>query len=292
MNVNRKGAAVDILRLSNSSQKRRSLTGELLQGMTGKSAGRDVFIKSSTSVYEMYTVPEKKRGGWLSDDMIADMNNDISKVVQYGDTFRCNGVEFKAEQIPPVDGSALDEVKAVDNKINFGKNQYFKYVSPDGKEHYLYTDDYSAGFIVSEMLRGAPYDRDLNRYARYWRNLMAKDPIFITLEYSVEEMKQYMQEAGMETGFFTVQMGEKERTHYFTAGKTAPPVISKDRYDFHYHCLAEAGNLLREYEEGDIFKIGGKEYALSASHTLDIPYGADIFDIEYPSNYFYGKRVE
>ena len=43
---------------------------------------------------------------------------------------------------------------------------------------------------------------------------------------------------------------------------------------------------------GDIFKIGNKEYVLSESHTLDIPYGEDIYNIEYPSNYKFGKKVE
>ena len=50
--------------------------------------------------------------------------------------------------------------------------------------------------------------------------------------------------------------------------------------------------LLDEYEAGDIFKIGNKEYVLSESHTLDIPYGEDIYNIEYPSNYKFGKKVE
>lgn len=32
-----------------------------------------------------------------------------------------------------------------------------------------------------------------------------------------------------------------------------------------------------------MFKIGGKDYILNESHMLDIPYGEDIFDIQYPS---------
>ena len=50
--------------------------------------------------------------------------------------------------------------------------------------------------------------------------------------------------------------------------------------------------LLDEYEAGDIFKIGDKEYILSENHTLDIPYGEDIYNLEYPSNYKFGKKVE
>ena len=39
---------------------------------------------------------------------------------------------------------------------------------------------------------------------------------------------------------------------------------------------------LNNYEVGSIFKIGGKEYALNEQRKLDIPYGEDIFDIEFP----------
>ena len=39
-------------------------------------------------------------------------------------------------------------------------------------------------------------------------------------------------------------------------------------------------------------KIGNKEYVLSESHTLDIPYGEDIYNIEYPSNYKFGKKLK
>ncbi len=39
---------------------------------------------------------------------------------------------------------------------------------------------------------------------------------------------------------------------------------------------------LKNYETGSVFKIDGKEYVLSADKKLDIPYGADIFDMEYP----------
>lgn len=56
--------------------------------------------------------------------------------------------------------------------------------------------------------------------------------------------------------------------------------------------MTSGGILLDEYEAGDIFKIGDKEYILSENHTLDIPYGEDIYNLEYPSNYKFGKKVE
>ena len=69
-------------------------------------------------------------------------------------------------------------------------------------------------------------------------------------------------------------------------------IQSKERYDARYKNLTSGGILLDEYEAGDIFKIGDKEYILSENHTLDIPYGEDIYNWEYPSNYKFGKKVE
>ena len=63
-------------------------------------------------------------------------------------------------------------------------------------------------------------------------------------------------------------------------------------YNARYKNLTSGGILLDEYEAGDIFKIGDKEYILSENHTLDIPYGEDIYNLEYPSNYKFGKKVE
>ena len=51
------------------------------------------------------------------------------------------GVRFTADQIPKIDTNKLLEIKACNNIIDFGQNHYFKYVSSDGKEHALFTND-------------------------------------------------------------------------------------------------------------------------------------------------------
>ena len=88
--------------------------------------------------------------------VLAAMNNDISKVRKQGDIYECGGTFFTAEQIPKISGACLNEIKAEDNIIDFGKNKYFKYVSGDGQEHCLYTDNKGIGSIVSEIMRGEP----------------------------------------------------------------------------------------------------------------------------------------
>ena len=127
-------------------------------------------------------------------------------------------------------------------------------------------------------MRGEPYDPVLERYASFWNYMMTKDPVYVQLSYSDEEIRGYMENAGIKNGFFTVKMGDREATQFYSATKTTSPIQSKERYD--------------EYEAGYIFKIGDKEYILSENHTLDIPYGEDIYNLEYPSNYKFGKKVE
>ena len=40
--------------------------------------------------------------------------------------------------------------------------------------------------------------------------------------------------------------------------------------------------VFRDYEPGDVFLVGGKKYVLSEDKKLDLPYGADIYDMKWP----------
>jgi hypothetical protein len=40
-----------------------------------------------------------------------------------------------------------------------------------------------------------------------------------------------------------------------------------------------------------VFKIKGKEYVLSEKHTLNIPYGEDIYDLD-SENYRLGEKID
>ena len=93
--------------------------------------------------------------------------------------------------------------------------------------------------------------------------MMTKDPVYVQLSYSDEEIRGYMENAGIKNGFFTVKMGDREATQFYSATKTTSPIQSKERYDARYKNLTSGGILLDEYEAGDIFKIGDKEYILS-----------------------------
>ncbi|MDE7286515.1 MAG: hypothetical protein K2N55_06710, partial [Lachnospiraceae bacterium] len=242
---------------------------------------------------EIYTANMGKGINYISQDFLNMINNDISLVKKTGNLYECAGKKFSPEQIPEINTDTLQEIRAEKNVLNFGKNQYFKYISKDGKGHSLYTDSNLIGSIYSEVMRGAPYDKELERYARFWNYLMkSKDPIYITLEFPLDEVKNYLGESGIEPGFFSVKMGEKENTHFYSTGENSVLIYSKDRYDERYRKMTEEGSsFFNNYEPGDVWKVGGKEYVLSDDRTLNIPYGEDIYDLEAPSNYKWGVRI-
>lgn len=68
--------------------------------------------------------------------------------------YEYKGYYFTADQIPKVDPSGLPEIKASNNVMDFGKSNYFKYVSKDGKEHVFITKEKSINTLYSEWLRG------------------------------------------------------------------------------------------------------------------------------------------
>ena len=59
--------------------------------------------------------------------------------------------------------------------------------------------------------------------------------------------------------------------------------MPKWRYDSIYQTFMTRNEFVFEdYEHGAVFRVGGKEYVLSEDKKLDLPYGADIYDVEWP----------
>ena len=96
-------------------------------------------------------------------------------------------------------------------------------------------------------MRGAEHDAVAQRYAHFWRYMMNDDPVYVGLTYSNDDIDELMKHAGIENGFFTVRMGNREATQYYTK---------------------------------------------SENHTLDIPYGEDLWCLEYPSNYRFWEKID
>ena len=87
-------------------------------------------------------------------------------------------------------------------------------------------------------------------------------------------------------------MGNREATQYYTKSENTSAIQSKARYDSKYEHITSTGYQLMNYEPGSMFKLNGKEYVLSENHTLDIPYGEDLWCLEYPSNYRFCEKID
>ena len=71
--------------------------------------------------------------------------------------------------------------------------------------------------------------------------------------------------------------------YYFYSNGNAGTAVLKSRYDNTYQMYMTQNEIIfRDYEPGSVFRVGGEEYVLSEDRKLDIPYGADIYDVKWP----------
>lgn len=279
-NIDRKKQIVDMVFKNDKS---------VCNGKMDKSAGNgnmDEYVKTNmecdVKIYSeicIYKNVKVKRY-----DIFAAINSgriNSFRVKHCGDDsiYYCGKYKFAASEIPTVDCEFLDEIKAKDNVIDFGMDRYFKYVSSDNVSHCLYSRiDSSIAGLITDNFRGEPYDKTLWDYAKFWNILSSDNPY--GGDFSREKVQEYLEEAGIKHGFFSVKVGNRVATHYYTASKTNGMVESKDRYDQYYKAMTE-GTLFTDHDVGETFIIGGKQYVLNDKHGIDIEYGEDIYDIQY-----------
>lgn len=129
---------------------------------------------------------------------------------------------------------------------------------------------------------GGPTDdaeiyRDISKDELYFWLRLTGNPEFLGVDYSDEEVRARLADAGVKTGFFAVSVGNKSAIQFLSQSKTTGAVHSKEQYDRKYE-LAKIDPMYEAFEVGHKFLIGGKEYTLDENKRLDIPYGEDIFD--------------
>ena len=189
------------------------------------------------------------------------------------------------EKVNDVGGT--NQVKAKDNKIVFNDpimdacSQYGTLISinEDGVPQWEINPGDVSKFdrAVEEGLRKFGGRDNYN----FWMRL-TQNPTFMGLTYSAEDTRNRLHSASIQKGFFQVTVGEHTATQFLSEGKNAAAVYSKAYYDDQYYNYVKSGGICRDYEPGDVFKIDGEEYTVSADRKLDVPYGADIWNIEWP----------
>lgn len=253
--------------------------------MDGYFPGNNIKNSFENITYKKDDLKPKIVNGFIPKDIVEKINNESGYFAKDG-VYMLDGVYFVKKSIPPFAGNKnLTEVKAENNIISFGKYDYFKYVSNDGKEYCMHNGKTGFGVTQTELMRDTVYDNQAFRYIAFWNSMMTITGSDLPgKEYSRDEVITYLKDAGIKPGFFTINMKERSKTLFYSQNKYARIVIRKSDYDANYNSYTKESHMLNSFEPGSIFKIGEKEYVLSENHTLDIPYGEDIYNMEYPKH--------
>jgi len=248
---------------------------------------RDSYIHGSDNTSGVYSANSGLKRGSANSSVLDRINfNYLDIMKQKCDkqfSFIIGGKEYLKSELPAVAADRCEEIKAVNNTINFSNDRYYKYTEKDGRIHTFTCTNNQVNQPYSDLVSGRQSNASY-QVAKFW-NMLSRDGTYLSLYYSKEKQEQFLNDAGITKGFFTVKTGDHKQEYYYSHGN-AGVAVRKFEYDATYDMLAKRGTaLFNEYEVGSIFKIGGKEYALNEQRKLDIPYGEDIFDIEFPDHF-------
>lgn len=273
--------------VNSNPMTRLSRNQRLIEVLLGKrntvnKAQRDSFTRSAQRVGEigLYTAPRGKIAGKVSDEILDKINFAYLDGTEMSDSFIFGGVEYDKEDFPEISLDRCEKPKAENNALVFQSGKYYQVTDESGKPHILTCTYGQMTQPLSNTKRGVVDDTSFE-IGEFW-NKLSKNGTFIGSYYSLETERRLLNEAGITEGFFSVQVGDNKQDYYYSNGN-AGIAVPKERYDNTYHMFMEyTETLFRDYEPGAVFKVGGKEYVLSEDKKLDLPYGADIYDVKWP----------
>lgn len=195
-------------------------------------------------------------------------------------SFFIGGAEYLKRNIPKINPSWCSEIKATNNVVVFNSGEYYKYTDKNGEMHIFSCRNNHLGQPYSDQISGRQNSNTYN-IGRFWR-MLSTNGTYLSMYYLHDEQRQYLNDAGINKGFFSVKMGSLRKEYFYSSGSSGV-AISVQRYKDRYKMLTQSGcPFLKRTEPGTAISIGAKEYLVKLDHTLDIPYGEDIFDIELP----------
>ena len=239
-----------------------------------------------------------QKNGIISLDMLNKLNCSDSFTRIEDTIIMKDGTTFKINEIPKLNVESLDTLpSAKDNVMDFGSENYFKYTNSDGKSLIIFSrPGGSIGKPWSENLEywEREYDEEANKYTHFWNVLaggqamMSSHTQFQSLGYYEDEIRSYLDEAGISKGFFSVKIGSASSEFFYSSSQHCA-LYTKEEYDFRYYTMTSYDfsydkSVFRELEPGTEVTIAGENYAVKEDLTLDIPYGIDLYDIQLPKH--------
>lgn len=221
------------------------------------------------------------KGTSISQSILDLINFERNIYDETGDEFSVAGMRFSLDQIPPVDENRCIEIAAKNNSLVFETGKYYKFKGQDGKTKIITSGQNNYMSNPFSDFKRDVIDAEGYEVSHFW-NIMAEDPTYVDLHIPESRQRQILNDAGIKEGFFSVQVGADKREYFYSEGTCQGAIIKQSMYDQSYDMFMNREGIFDEFDVGSVFKIGGKDYVLSSDRKLDIPYGADIFDIVYP----------
>lgn len=257
-----------------------------------KNRNKDIFVRSSFSDKtdsvendNSYELPKPNiTTDQISDEMYDAVNFgskdlkllalDKESVYAY-EIYEFKGKIFSTRQMKPIPLNRCKEIKAVNNVLKFEENTYYKYMHEDGQFDVLCS--LTGGIIrtpYSEYEVTRPNYNRAETSARLWDCMGSHKE-------NINDERKRLDSVGIKHGFFTIEKCDRKFEFFYSKGKYVCQV-PKYQYDSLFESLVDGRILKGNFNPGDILKIDGKEYTLNENCGVDIPYGADIHNIEYP----------
>ncbi len=239
---------------------------------------RDNYISGENNVYEIYGNKAEDNRKY-SQTILNAINFGYENIEEDETSFCIGNVNYLKKDIPAIDIGQCLEIKAVNNKVTFTNGKYYRFKDSSGIYRAVTCRYDRIGQPYSELAAGKANDASY-QFSMFW-SMLSRNGTYIGMYYSHAEEKKMLNNAGITEGFFSVEVGSNRQDYFYSNG-VAGVAVPKSRYDATYNMFMYREGLLDEWDAGAVFIIGGKEYTLSADKKLDIPYGADIYDIKYP----------
>ena len=187
--------------------------------------------------------------------------------------FRPFHSEQEALHSQVIHGTNPKQVSVKDNEVHFESHSYYEFTDKDGKAHTVFslnttlsTDTY------------ADFDQEAADYVDFWGSLASGNTSALKEKYSQSEIRDKLEEAGIQNGFFTVGVGKSSQTYYLSQNKDVDALFSKEEYDKQYNALTSGKAFeLDDFQPGQTVTVGGKDYVLKDDKSLDIEYGAELY---------------
>ena len=170
------------------------------------------------------------------------------------------------------------QMSVKDNEVRFDSYSYYQFKGKDGRNHRVLSMGSSLSAGTFANFGKERIDKEAVEYADFWNSLAKGNDFGLEQKYSQKEIRSKLEEAGIQTGFFTVTVGNNSQSYYLSQNKDVITLFTKEDYDKRYDALVSGKTFqLDKFQPGQTVTVGGKEYVLNENKGIDIEYGAEVY---------------